>query len=75
MAHFAVIWFKDYLYIPLGGNRKGEWIKYRNQFIVFLVSGLWHGRASWNYVIWGALHGFYQVAASFRDKWMKKSWL
>ncbi len=65
-------WFKDYLYIPLGGNRKGEWMKYRNQFIVFLVSGLWHG-ASWNYVIWGALHGFYQVAASLRDKWLKKA--
>jgi len=65
-------WFKDYLYIPLGGNRKGEWIKYRNQFIVFLVSGLWHG-ASWNYVIWGALHGFYQVAASLRDKWLKQA--
>jgi alginate O-acetyltransferase complex protein AlgI len=65
-------WFKDYLYIPLGGNRKGEFVKYRNQFIVFLVSGLWHG-ASWNYVIWGALHGTYQVSASLRDKWLKKA--
>ncbi|PWJ57186.1 D-alanyl-lipoteichoic acid acyltransferase DltB (MBOAT superfamily) [Dyadobacter jejuensis] len=64
-------WFRDYLYIPLGGNRKGELNKYRNQFIVFLVSGLWHG-ASWNYVIWGALHGSYQVGASLRDRWMKK---
>ncbi|CAG4990859.1 hypothetical protein DYBT9275_00628 [Dyadobacter sp. CECT 9275] len=65
-------WFRDYLYIPLGGNRKGEYRKYMNQFIVFLVSGLWHG-ASWNYVIWGGLHGTYQVTASLRDKWLKKA--
>ena len=67
-------WFRDYLYIPLGGNRKGEYRKYMNQFIVFLVSGLWHG-ASWNYVIWGGLHGTYQVSASLRDKWLKKAGL
>lgn len=65
-------WFRDYLYIPLGGNRKGEFNKYRNQFIVFLVSGLWHG-ASWQFVIWGGLHGTYQVTAALRDKWMKKA--
>jgi len=65
-------WFRDYLYIPLGGNRKGEYRKYMNQFIVFLVSGLWHG-ASWNYVIWGGLHGTYQVTAALRDKWMKNA--
>jgi alginate O-acetyltransferase complex protein AlgI len=65
-------WFKDYLYIPLGGNRNGEYIKYRNQFIVFLVSGLWHG-TSWNYVIWGGLHGTYQVTAALRDKWLKRA--
>lgn len=53
-------WFKDYLYIPLGGNRKGTIRKYINLMIVFLVSGLWHG-ASWNFVIWGFLNGFYQV--------------
>lgn len=53
-------WFKDYLYIPLGGNRKGKVRKYINIMITFLVSGLWHG-ASWNYVIWGGLHGMYQV--------------
>jgi alginate O-acetyltransferase complex protein AlgI len=63
-------WFRDYLYIPLGGNRKGEYRRYLNQFIVFLVSGLWHG-ASWNYVIWGALHGTYQVFAALRNKWFK----
>jgi len=53
-------WFRDYLYIPLGGNRKGNFRKYVNIMIVFIVSGLWHG-ASWNFVIWGALHGIFQV--------------
>lgn len=46
------IWFKDYLYIPIGGNRKGTVRKYINLLIIFLVSGLWHG-ASWNFVVWG----------------------
>ncbi len=54
-------WFRDYLYIPLGGNRKGKFRKYLNLMTVFLVSGLWHG-ASWNFVIWGAVHGIYQIA-------------
>lgn len=49
-------WFRDYVYIPLGGNRKGRFIQYKNLLIVFLLSGLWHG-ANWTYVIWGALHG------------------
>ena len=53
-------WFKDYLYIPLGGNRKGTVRKYFNLMVVFLVSGLWHG-ASWNFVVWGFLHGMYQI--------------
>lgn len=53
-------WFRDYLYIPLGGNRKGKCRKYLNTMVTFLVSGLWHG-ASWNYVIWGGMHGIYQV--------------
>lgn len=57
-------WFRDYLYIPLGGNRMGKWKKYRNLMITFCVSGLWHG-ASWNYVAWGALNGFYQVIGDF----------
>ena len=48
-------WFKDYLYIPLGGNRKGTFNTYRNMFLVMVVSGLWHG-AAWTFVIWGALH-------------------
>jgi D-alanyl-lipoteichoic acid acyltransferase DltB (MBOAT superfamily) len=50
--------FRDYLYIPLGGNRGGFWIQARNIFLVFMISGLWHG-AGWTFVIWGALHGFY----------------
>lgn len=53
-------WFRDYLYIPLGGNRRGKVITYVNVMVVFLVSGLWHG-ASMNFVIWGGLHGIYQI--------------
>lgn len=49
-------WFRDYLYIPLGGNRKGRLRTYLNLMIVFVVSGLWHG-ANWTYVFWGAAHG------------------
>ena len=53
-------WFKDYLYIPLGGSRVKEWRRHFNIFVVFLVSGLWHG-ANWTYIIWGSLHGTYMV--------------
>lgn len=53
-------WFKDYLYIPLGGSRRGIIRKYLNKMIVFLVSGLWHG-AEMSFVIWGGLNGLYQV--------------
>ena len=49
-------WFRDYVYIPLGGNKIGSFLSYRNLFITFLISGLWHG-ANWTFVIWGALHG------------------
>jgi len=56
-------WFRDYLYIPLGGNRVSKVKWYRNIFIVFLISGLWHG-ANWTYIIWGGLHGVYQVVES-----------
>ncbi len=55
-------WFKDYLYISIGGNRVSIPRWYFNLFIVFLISGLWHG-ANWTFVIWGALHGFYLVFA------------
>lgn len=53
-------WFRDYLYIPLGGSRTGKWRTYRNLFITFLVSGLWHG-AAYTFVIWGAYHGLLQI--------------
>ena len=53
-------WFRDYLYIPLGGSRRGKLRKNLNKMIVFLVSGLWHG-ANFTYVIWGGLNGLYQV--------------
>lgn len=49
-------WMKTYLYIPLGGNQKGEWRTFFNLWLVFLLSGLWHGDA-WNFVLWGAFHG------------------
>lgn len=51
-------WFRDYLYIPLGGSRGGIWMKIRNTFIIFIVSGFWHG-ANWTFIIWGALNALY----------------
>jgi alginate O-acetyltransferase complex protein AlgI len=64
-------WFRDYLYIPLGGNRVSKNRHYINILLVFLISGLWHG-ANWTFVIWGGLHGFYQVfgqlTSSIRSK-------
>ncbi len=61
-------WFRDYLYLPLGGNRvkKNRW--YFNLFIVFLISGIWHG-ANWTFVIWGALNGFYLIFAIITQKY------
>ena len=53
-------WFREYLYIPLGGNRKGKVRTYINLFIVFATTGLWHG-ASWNFVGWGLYHGFFLI--------------
>ena len=53
-------WFKEYLYIPLGGNRKGKYFTYLNLFIVFFATGLWHG-ASFNFIIWGLWHGLFLV--------------
>lgn len=53
-------WFKDYLYIPLGGNRCGRLRQHFNTMAVFLASGLWHG-AAWHYVVWGAVHGILQI--------------
>jgi D-alanyl-lipoteichoic acid acyltransferase DltB (MBOAT superfamily) len=64
-------WFRDYLYIPLGGSRTKSWRWQFNLFITFLVSGLWHG-ANWTYVIWGGINGFYMLmsiwTAGFRQR-------
>lgn len=65
-------WFKDYLYISLGGNKVSIPRWYFNLFFVFAVSGLWHG-ANWTFIIWGALNGFYLVFAIISDKWRTKA--
>jgi D-alanyl-lipoteichoic acid acyltransferase DltB (MBOAT superfamily) len=75
-------WFRDYVYIPLGGNRQGKWKTYRNLFLTFLVSGIWHG-AAWTFAIWGILHGLGVLATRelersplYRDhipKWLKQA--
>lgn len=64
-------WFRDYLYIPLGGSRRGKWKQYRNIMITQVTSGLWHG-ANWTYVIWGALNGIFQVAGAALSPWRKR---
>jgi D-alanyl-lipoteichoic acid acyltransferase DltB (MBOAT superfamily) len=51
-------WFRDYVYIPLGGSRGSTWMRVRNTFIIFLLSGFWHG-ANWTFIVWGALNAFY----------------
>jgi alginate O-acetyltransferase complex protein AlgI len=61
-------WFRDYLYIPLGGNRVRVSRMYFNLAVVFLISGLWHG-ANWTFVIWGALHGFYLIFYLMTKSW------
>ena len=66
-------WFKDYIYIPLGGNRVSKFRNCLNIMIVFLVSGLWHG-AAWTFVVWGVLHGLYQVIGKFTFKPRNKMW-
>lgn len=60
-------WFRDYLYIPLGGNRCSRGRKYLNVMLTMTLSGLWHG-ANWTYVVWGLLHGGYQVVGDFTQK-------
>ena len=63
-------WFKEYLYIPLGGNRCGNVRTYFNLFVVFVATGVWHG-ASWNFVLWGLWHGFFIILERFFS-WHKK---
>ncbi|MCL4132285.1 UNVERIFIED_CONTAM: hypothetical protein GTU68_013010 [Idotea baltica] len=65
-------WFRDYFYIPMGGNRVGVPRWYLNLFLTFLVSGLWHG-ANWTFLIWGALHGIYIVIENYFNLQTKKN--
>ncbi len=65
-------WFRDYIYIPLGGNRVSRARHYGNIMITFLLSGLWHG-ASWNFVFWGALHGMLQILENTLNKFYRTS--
>jgi alginate O-acetyltransferase complex protein AlgI len=67
-------WFRDYLYLPLGGNRKGKWRTYFNLILVFFVTGLWHG-ASWTFVIWGFIHGTFLIIERITDnRFPNKLW-
>lgn len=67
-------WFRDYLYIPLGGNRGSRWRTYINLLIVFFVTGLWHG-ASWNFIVWGLFHGFFLLLERTKlGIWREKVW-
>ncbi|HEY0867508.1 MAG TPA: MBOAT family O-acyltransferase [Fimbriimonas sp.] len=63
-------WIRDYVYIPLGGSRDGEWRAHRNSWIAMLASGLWHG-ANWTFIIWGGLHALYQSIERITD-WPSK---
>jgi len=63
-------WFRDYIYIPLGGNRTSTNKSFFNIFIVFLVSGLWHG-SNWTFVFWGAIHGIYLIFGKLKNKILK----
>lgn len=60
-------WFRDYLYIPLGGSKGNTWLRVRNTFIIFLVSGFWHG-ANWTFLIWGALNAIYFLPLLLMNK-------
>jgi D-alanyl-lipoteichoic acid acyltransferase DltB (MBOAT superfamily) len=58
-------WLRDYLYIPLGGNRGRAWRMYRNLMLTMVIGGLWHG-AAWTFIVWGAIHGFFLCVDHFR---------
>jgi alginate O-acetyltransferase complex protein AlgI len=60
-------WFREYVYIPLGGNRKGKLRTYLNLIAVFFLTGMWHG-ASWNFIVWGLYHGFFQIIERLKLK-------
>jgi len=60
-------WFRDYLYVPLGGSKGGTWMKIRNTFVIFIVSGFWHG-ANWTFIVWGALNAIYFLPLLLSNK-------
>lgn len=64
-------WLRDYLYIQMGGNRKGKWKMYRNLFLTMFLGGLWHG-ASWKFVVWGSAHGFALAIHKATKNWLDK---
>jgi alginate O-acetyltransferase complex protein AlgI len=64
-------WLRDYLYIPLGGNRGGRWGTYRNNMLTMLLGGLWHG-ANWAFVFWGFLHGLYLIGQRMVSPWWRR---
>jgi D-alanyl-lipoteichoic acid acyltransferase DltB (MBOAT superfamily) len=65
-------WFRDYIYISLGGNRVVKWRWYYNLLITFLISGFWHG-ANWTFIIWGSLHGIYIILGYVTSRWREKA--
>ncbi|PIE60050.1 MAG: membrane-bound O-acyltransferase family protein [Desulfobulbus propionicus] len=68
------LWFRDYLYIPLGGSRNGAWKTGRNLLVVFILCGLWHG-ASWTFICWGLYHGFFLILErTFVGEFLEKLW-
>ena len=66
-------WFRDYVYVPLGGGRAGPWRRTRNLLVTFALSGLWHG-AAWNFVVWGLLNGIYVAAGHVSREWRERFW-
>lgn len=67
-------WFRDYVYVPLGGNRGSQLRTYVNLCIVFLITGLWHG-ASWSFIVWGLYHGFFlAIERAGLGKWLNRVW-
>ena len=66
-------WFRDYVYVPLGGGRAGPWQRTRNLLVTFALSGLWHG-AAWNFVVWGLLNGLYVSVGHASREWRDRFW-
>src|SRR5690606_36525110 len=60
-------WFRDYIYLPLGGSRGTKWFTMRNILIIFLITGIWHG-ANWTFIVYGCLHGLFYLPLIFRKK-------